>query len=139
MTEVFRPLQQSERVQQLFVQYGSQPAFAILAGMTLTLLVQSSSASIAIVQLLAMGGAFGNNWQVALNVAIPFVLGANIGTTITAQLAVIKANRTARRAAWAHTMFNVFGTAVASPFVILGWYGAMVDVLSPWDLSQSTG
>jgi phosphate:Na+ symporter len=138
MKDAFSPLQHSERVQQLFVQYGSQPVFAILAGMILTMLIQSSSASIAIVQLLAMGGAFGTNWHVALNVAIPFVLGANIGTTITAQLAVLQANRTARRAAWAHTIFNVLGTVIAYPFVILGWYGALVDYVAPWQLSQGT-
>jgi phosphate:Na+ symporter len=104
----------------------------------ITMLVQSSSASIAIVQLLAMGGAFGTNWQVALDMAIPFVLGANIGTTITAQLAALQASRTARRTAWAHSMFNVLGTVIALPCVMLGWYGLLVDFVMPWELSQAT-
>jgi len=138
MKDAFGPLEKSPPVQQLFVEYGSKPLFAVLVGMVLTMLIQSSSASIAIVQLLAMEGAFGVNWQVALDVAIPFVLGANIGTTITAQLASIQANRNARRAAWAHTMFNVFGTVIAYPFVISGWYGWLVDFIAPWQLSHST-
>jgi len=138
MKDAFGPLEKSPRVQQLFVEYGSKPLFAVLVGMGLTMLIQSSSASIAIVQLLAMGGAFGENWQVVLDVAIPFVLGANIGTTITAQLAALQANRNARRAAWAHTMFNVIGTVIAYPFVALGWYGWLVDIIAPWQLGHST-
>ena len=138
LKDAFEPLQTSTGVQSVFVKYGSNPFFAILVGWGITMLVQSSSASIAIVQLLAMGGAFGTNWQVALDMAIPFVLGANIGTTITAQLAALQANRTARRTAWAHTMFNVFGTLIAFPCVLLGWYGHLVDFLTPWALSQST-
>jgi len=138
MKEAFGPLQQSPRVQSVFVKYGSNPFFAVLVGWAVTMLVQSSSASIAIVQLLAMGGAFGTSWQTALDMAIPFVLGANIGTTITAQLAALQASRTARRTAWAHTMFNVLGTAIALPCVLLGWYGALVDLLTPWQLSQDT-
>jgi phosphate:Na+ symporter len=138
MKDAFGSLQQSPQVQQLLVQYGSRSLFAILAGMTITMLIQSSSAAVAIVQLLAMGGAFGTDWHTALNVAIPFTLGADIGTTITAQLAAIQANRTARRAAWAHTMFNVLGVIIAYPFVILGWFGALVDFIAPWELTQST-
>ncbi len=138
LKEAFGPLEKSTHVQQIFVTYGSKPLFAILVGWGLTMLVQSSSASIAIVQLLAMGGAFGTNWQIALDMAIPFVLGANIGTTITAQLAALQASRTARRTAWAHSMFNILGTVVAYPCVVLGWYGFLVDLLTPWALSQDT-
>jgi phosphate:Na+ symporter len=138
MKEAFEPLESSTQVQQVFAAYGGKPLFAIGVGLVLTMLVQSSSAAIAIVQLLAMGGAFGTNWQMALDMAIPFVLGANIGTTITAQLASLQANRTARRAAWAHTAFNVLGTVIAYPCVILGCYGVLVDFLTPWTLSRDT-
>ncbi len=138
MKEAFSPLQGSEKVQQIFVTYGVKPLFAILVGLCMTVLIQSSSAAIAIVQLLAMGGAFGTNWQIALDMSIPFVLGANIGTTITAQLAALQANRTARRAAWAHTAFNVLGTAIAYPCVLFGWYGYLVDLLTPWQLDKGT-
>jgi len=138
MKDAFGPLEKSQRVQELFVIVGSRPLLALLIGMGLTILLQSSSAAIAIVQLLAMGGAFGTNWMAALNAAIPFVLGANIGTTITAQLAALQANRNGKRAAWAHTMFNVLGSIIAYPFVQLGWFRALVLAVSPWELGPTT-
>lgn len=138
MKDTFRPLEKSPRVQEFLVSLGNKPLLALLAGMVITILVQSSSAAIAIVQILAMNEAFGSNWEAAFNVAMPFVLGANIGTTITAQLAALQANRNARRAAWAHTMFNVLGSAIAYPFVSLGWYRAFVQVISPWELGPTT-
>jgi len=138
MKDGFDPLKESPQIQRLFVTLGDKPFLAILAGAVVTMLLQSSSAAIAIVQLLAIGGAFGHDWDVALNVAIPFVLGSNIGTTITAQLAAFQANLNARRAAWAHTFFNVGGAAIAYPFVHFGLFGALVDLVSPWKLGPST-
>jgi phosphate:Na+ symporter len=138
MKDAFSPLRESTRVQELFVSLGTKPLLAILAGAVVTMLLQSSSAAIAIVQLLAIGGAFGGHWQTALNVAIPFVLGCNIGTTITAQLAALQANLNARRAAWAHTIFNVLGCVIAYPFVRLGWFGSLVQMVSPWELGPAT-
>lgn len=138
MKDAFRPLEKSQGIQELLISLGNKPLLALLAGMVITILVQSSSASIAIVQLLAMNGAFGSNWETAFNVAMPFVLGANIGTTITAQLAALQAGRNARRAAWAHTMFNVLGSAIAYPFVVLGWYRTFAQMISPWELGPAT-
>jgi phosphate:Na+ symporter len=138
MKEAFAPVENSAGVQRLFVTMGSQPALAMLAGAVVTMLLQSSSASIAIIQVLAMQKAFGSDWALALNVAIPFVLGCNIGTTITAQLAALQANVNARRAAWAHTIFNLGGSLIAYPFVYIGWFGALVDIVSPWGLNEYT-
>ncbi len=138
MKEAFSPLEKSTKVQEIFISLGDKPLLAILAGAVVTMLVQSSSASIAIVQLLAIGGAFGTNWQTALNVSIPFVLGSNIGTTITAQIAALQANRNAKRAAWAHTIFNTLGSAIAYPFVLFGLFGAFVLYISPWQLGRNT-
>lgn len=138
MRDAFDPLEHSKSVQELFVALGGKPLLAICLGCAGTMLIQSSSAFIGIIQLLAMEGAFGSNWETALNIAIPFVLGSNIGTTITAQIAAIPTNRTAKRAAWAHTMFNVFGCIIAYPFVCLGWYRALVLAISPWELGAGT-
>jgi phosphate:Na+ symporter len=138
MKEGFEPLERSEKVKALFIALKEWPLLAILAGTVLTTLLQSSSAAIAIVQLLAMEGAFGSEWQSVLNVAIPFVLGSNIGTTITAQLAALQANLNAKRAAWAHTFFNILGVIIAFPFVHFGWFSALVGVISPWELGPST-
>ena len=134
----FEPLEDSQKVKDLFIALSEWPILAILAGTVLTLLLQSSSAAVAIVQLLAMEGAFGDQWQTVLNVSIPFVLGSNIGTTITAQLAAIQANLNAKRAAWAHTIFNILGVIIAYPFIHLGWFSALVGIISPWELGPGT-
>ena len=138
MKDAFHPLEESPKVHELFQVLGSKPILAILAGAVVTMLLQSSSAAIAIVQLLAMGGAFGSSWETALNVAIPFVLGSNIGTTITAQLAALRTNLNARRTAWAHTIFNVLGALIAYPFVHYGLFGSLVLTVTPWKLGPST-
>ncbi len=138
MQDAFAPLEDSPKVHEFFVSLGHRPLLAILAGTAITMLLQSSSAAIAIVQLLAIEGAFGLDWHVALNIAIPFVLGSNIGTTITAQLAAIQTNVSARRAAWAHTVFNVAGVAAGYPFVHWGWFGTFVAAICPWTLGPTT-
>ncbi len=138
MKEGFEPLEDSQKVKALFITLSEWPLLAILAGAVLTTLLQSSSAAIAIVQLLASEGAFGNEWQSVLNVAIPFVLGSNIGTTITAQLAALQANLNAKRAAWAHTFFNMLGVVIFYPLVHLGWFSALVGIISPWELGPGT-
>jgi phosphate:Na+ symporter len=138
MKDAFQPLQDSPRIQELFVSLGDRPILAILAGAVITTLLQSSSAAIAIVQILASGGAFGSDWQKVLDVSIPFVLGSNIGTTITAQLAALQANLNAKRTAWAHTIFNTLGVCIAYPFVYFGLFGALVYKISPWELGPAT-
>ena len=138
MKDAFAPLQESPGVHELFVTLGHKPLLAILVGIVATILLQSSSAFIGIVQLLAMQGAFGVNWETALNVSIPFILGSNIGTTITAQIAAIQANRNSKRVAWAHTMFNVVGSVIAYPLAYFGWYSAFVQMVSPWELGPAT-
>lgn len=138
LKDTFSPLQESAVVQELFIKLGDKPLLAILAGTIVTTLLQSSSASIAIVQLLAIGGAFGTDWETALNVSIPFVLGSNIGTTITAQLAALQANVNAKRTAWAHSIFNILGAAITYPLIRLGLFGLLVHAVSPWPLSGDT-
>lgn len=138
MKEAFEHLENSARVQELFVTLGQRPLLAIIAGTVVTMLIQSSSAAIAVVQLLAIGGAFSLDWQTALDIAIPFVLGSNIGTTITAQLAALQTNVSARRAAWAHTVFNVAGVVIVYPCVHWRCYGDFVTAISPWALGPTT-
>ncbi len=138
MKDAFAPLQGNAKVHEAFVALGGRPLLAIFVGIAATILLQSSSAFIGIVQLLAIQGAFGENWETALNVSIPFILGSNIGTTITAQIAALQANRNSKRAAWAHTMFNVIGSVIAYPFAYLGWYSAFVQAVSPWELGPGT-
>jgi len=121
---------------------GDQPALAVLAGAAFTMIIQSSSASIAMVIVLAINGGFGSDPAEALRIAIPFVLGDNIGTTITAQLAALRTNISGKRAAMAHTLFNVIGVAIVLPLVYLRLYPQFVQWtvtrLSPLHLTLAT-
>ena len=82
------------------------PLLGVLAGAVLTGIIQSSSASVGILQALSATGA------VSYAAAIPIIMGQNIGTTVTALLSSIGTNKNARRAAVVHLMFNVIGVAV---------------------------
>lgn len=82
------------------------PLLGMLAGAVLTAVIQSSSASVGILQALAATG------QVSYGAAIPIIMGQNIGTCVTAMLSSVGANKNAKRAALVHLSFNVIGTAV---------------------------
>ena len=138
MKSGFSPLQDSQNVQQALIWMGQRPYLAVLAGTVVTMLLQSSSATIAMVQILAFNGAFGGDWDAALRVAIPFILGDNIGTTITAQIASIRTSVAARRTAMGHTLFNVFGVLYMFPLVWAGVFGDVVEWITPFKLSRGT-
>ncbi len=138
MKDAFGPLKDHADVQEALIWLGRNPLLGVLAGTVITMLLQSSSASIAMIQVLAAGGAFGTNWPLVLTVTIPFILGDNIGTTITAQLAALRASRNAKRAAMGHTMFNVFGVLYMLIPIWFGWYGKAVTWLTPGELDQGT-
>ncbi len=91
--------------QQLFIMF-TNPILGVLAGAILTGIIQSSSASVGILQALAATG------QVSYGAAIPIIMGQNIGTCVTALLSSIGANKNAKRAATVHLSFNVVGTIV---------------------------
>ena len=129
MKEAFGPLKESEYITNVFVTFSAQPLLGVLAGVIFTVLLQSSSATIAIVQVLAFNGV------ISFESAIPIILGDNIGTTITAQLAAIGANINARRAAMSHTVFNVIGTLYMLVFVYLGWFSQFVNFIIPGEIT----
>ncbi len=109
----FSPLNDDQFFQSFFTSFQSETMggllLCVVVGTVLTLILQSSSATVGITMALAMEGLIGFEASVAL------ILGENIGTTITAQLASIGASVNARRTANAHTLFNVFGVI----FIIL--------------------
>ena len=84
----------------------SNPILGMLAGAILTAIIQSSSASVGILQALCATG------QVPFSVALPIIMGQNIGTCITALISAIGAKKNAKRAACVHLYFNVIGTIV---------------------------
>ena len=138
MKEAFSPLQYHEGAKQALIWLGGNPILAVLAGTLLTMLLQSSSASIMMIQTLAASGAFGSDWDLVLRATIPFVLGDNIGTTITAQIAALRTSRNAKRTAMGHTMFNVIGVLYVLPLVRLGWFADAVEWIAPFTLSAKT-
>jgi phosphate:Na+ symporter len=138
MKEAFNPLKDHQGVQEALIWLGRNPLLAVLAGTAITMLLQSSSASIALIQMLAFQGAFGTDWHVVLQVTIPYILGDNIGTTITAQLAALRASRNSKRAAMGHTFFNVIGVLYILPLVWVGWYSRAVEWITPGQLGQNT-
>lgn len=91
--------------QNLFLLF-TNPVLGVLAGAVLTAIIQSSSASVGILQALAATG------QVSYGAAIPIIMGQNIGTCVTAMISSVGANKNAKRAALVHLSFNVIGTAV---------------------------
>ena len=124
MESALTPLRESPLMAELFVKFGANPILGILVGAGVTAIIQSSSASVGILQALSVTGAI--SWAAA----IPIILGQNIGTTVTAMLSVIGASKNARRTALAHLYFNVIGTVLFTA-VVFGLQAAEVGDF--WD------
>ena len=112
MSDAVRPLADAPGFRQLFVTF-SAPIPGVLAGAAVTAVIQSSSASVGILQALCATGA------VTYGAAIPIIMGQNIGTCATALISAAGAGRGARRAAMIHLYFNVIGVAVFLPLYCL--------------------
>ncbi|MBP3912536.1 MAG: Na/Pi cotransporter family protein [Niameybacter sp.] len=129
MSDAAKPLRELEAVKNMFVVLGSNPILGILAGAGVTAIIQSSSASVGILQALALAGL------VPWNSAIYIILGQNIGTCITAILSSIGANINAKRAAAIHFIFNFLGSVIFGilaivifTFIAPGLGSQMIDV-----------
>lgn len=129
MGDAVSPLRDLPEFQDLIVSFSVNPLLGILAGFFITVAVQSSSASTSILLALSLQGL------VPLGAALPVLFGINIGTTVTAILSSIGANRTARRAAAAHLVFNLVGTLVFLIFLRDPLYW-IVEQLSPNDVTR---
>ncbi|MGY0692907.1 Na/Pi cotransporter family protein [Virgibacillus sp. FSP13] len=106
MSSGMSPLRGLESFHELTVEMSSNPVLGVIIGTLFTVIVQSSSATIGILQGLFSEGA------IDLQAAIPVLFGDNIGTTITAILASIGASVAAKRAAFTHVIFNLVGAAI---------------------------
>jgi phosphate:Na+ symporter len=118
MSSSMKPLRDLEAFRDLMATFGRNRFLGILAGFAVTAVIQSSSASIGLLQALAV------NNLVTLNVALPILFGQNIGTCVTALLSSIGTNITARRAAIIHLIFNIIGTAI-----FIGITGPVVKIV----------
>lgn len=124
MGNAMEPLQQSESFRQIMTQF-ENPFFGILAGAVFTAIIQSSSASVGILQALAGSGMIG------LSGAVYVLFGQNIGTCITAVLASIGTKINAKRTTLIHLMFNMFGTIVFTMICMFTPFVSLMEALVP--------
>ena len=118
------PLKESAYLQSLLVAFSTKPWLGILAGAVFTGIIQSSSATTSLVVAMARQGLM------TFGAAVPLVLGANVGTTVTALLASIGTKLSARRTAVAHLLFNLIGVILIYPFLVTGIYQNAVISIS---------
>ena len=116
-------LEEEQWFAELMVSF-SNPILGILAGAALTAIIQSSSASVGILQGLCTTGV------VTMGTVLPIILGQNIGTCVTAMLSTVGANRNARRTALVHLYFNIVGVTMIG----LLFYG--INLFFPWNFLQ---
>lgn len=130
MSGAVEPLGELEWFQRMFVMF-SNPILGMLVGALLTAVIQSSSASVGILQALC------NQGMVTYSAAIPIIMGQNIGTCITAIISSIGAKKNAKRAACVHLYFNVVGTVL----FMVAFYGvnAAVDLAFLDDTASAAG
>ncbi len=105
--------------QDIFLAFSHNPFLGVVAGAFLTMLVQSSSATVGLTIVMATQGLLD------LNAAIPILLGDNIGTTITAVIAALGTNREAKQAAASHVLFNVIGVTVV--LLVMPFFRTVVE------------
>lgn len=124
MSDTVKPLAQNEDFVRMLTVF-SNPFLGIVAGALLTAIIQSSSASVGILQALAASGALTRG------AALPIILGQNIGTCLTTLLSGLSAGKNARRAAFIHLYFNVIGTAATLAAVgVWRLFGGLAGYLS---------
>lgn len=125
MTGAVKGLADIPAFQQMFIMF-KNPILGVLAGAVLTAIIQSSSASVGVLQALAATG------QVSFGAAIPIIMGQNIGTCITAMLSSVGANKNAKRAALVHLSFNIIGTTlcIVIYYIVRGFVPLLDDPAS---------
>ncbi|HZX21221.1 MAG TPA: Na/Pi symporter, partial [Clostridia bacterium] len=106
MGDALKPLGEYENFRNILISFGEHQFLGILAGFAITAVLQSSSASSGVLLALASQGL------IPISSGLPILFGINIGTTITAVFSSIGANRTAKRAAAIHVIFNLLGTII---------------------------
>ena len=113
MSDAVKPLADVPEFTNILTMFNN-PAFGVFAGALLTAIIQSSSASVGILQALSVTGAF------TYGSVIPIILGQNIGTCVTAMISAVGANRGAKRTAFVHLYFNLIGTVLFLTLFYIG-------------------
>jgi len=115
-------IRQSEFVYKLFKNYGNNPLLGLVIGTITTMIIQSSTATVGLTIVLF------NSHMISLNGALGLILGDNIGTCITAQLASIGTGIQARRTAWSHTLYNIIGVFLA--MLLLNPFAKLTEIIT---------
>ncbi|MGM0599757.1 MAG: Na/Pi cotransporter family protein [Candidatus Rifleibacteriota bacterium] len=134
MGDTLKAYRDHELFRSTFVLLSQHRLLGVLAGIIVTMIVQSSSATVGLTMSLIGTGAFGDDPLIALKAAIPIILGDNIGTCVTAALASIGASRNGQRAALIHSLFNTLGTLILLPFI--DYYARFILSTSPEPMRQ---
>ena len=129
MGDGLKPLSDMPAFTNIILSLNNNPFIGMLVGLGLTTILQSSSASIGLLQALAGQGLIG------INIAFPILFGENIGTTTTALISSIGANKTAKRAAVIHFLFNLIGTIIFMT-VLKSAIEILVIKISPNDVQR---
>lgn len=119
MSSGLNPLKDLDSFHSLLIRFSIYPVLGVICGAVFTALIQSSSAATGIIIALTIQGL------IPLDSAVPLVLGTNIGTSITAVLAAVGANLSARRTAVAHVLFNLLGV-----IIVLFFLGPFTDLVA---------
>ena len=128
MSQSMAPLSESNTFKDIITVIGDNRLVGVACGLAMTAIVQSSSATTGILVALASTNS------ISINAALPIILGCNIGTCVTALLASIGSNRTAKKAAMLHLMFNIIGVIIFLPFTTI--LGNFVTSVNPSNVAR---
>ena len=128
MSSSMQPIAELEVFKEIIIVMGKYSILGVLVGVVMTAIVQSSSATTSILVALASAGT------IDMKIAFPIVLGCNIGTCVTAIIASLTANKTAKKAALLHLLFKIFGTIIFLP--LSAYVIRIVAYLTPYSLGR---
>ena len=128
MSQSMAPLSESNTFKDIITVIGDNRLIGVACGIAMTAIVQRSSATTGILVALASTNS------ISINAALPIILGCNIGTCVTALLASIGSNRTAKKAAMLHLMFNIIGVIIFLPFTTI--LGNFVTSVNPSNVAR---
>lgn len=128
MSSSMKPIAELENFKEIIIIMGRYSILGVLVGVIMTAIVQSSSATTSILVALAAAGT------IDMKIAFPIVLGCNIGTCVTAIIASLTANKTAKKAALLHLLFKIFGTIIFLPLSV--YVVKVVAYLTPNNLGR---
>ena len=142
MSDAMKPLTREPAFQNLFIAFGNNPFLGVLVGAALTGIIQSSSASVGILQGFVTAAILSGEAEamapLTFGALLPIIMGQNIGTCITASISAIGTSTNAKRASMIHLLFNVIGTGVLliGYFVIDGIWDPVLfsSFVGPWGI-----